>query len=108
MFEIERLSWYQIKAYGHGKFSMWKKDYPGILLLTKTSKYLFTTLMCQVENHFFWNAMAYTTELNLDKPLYHTPPPYQVSQDVFCQIWCLYGYVWPHSDTIFEFTSFQA
>ena len=52
--------------------------------------------------------MVHTVELNWGKPLYHTLPPPPISQDAFCQIVCLYSYEWPHTDTIFEFTSFQA
>ena len=52
--------------------------------------------------------MVHTEELNWGKPLYHKPPPSPISPDAFCQIVCLYSYVWPHSDKIFEFISFQA
>ena len=52
--------------------------------------------------------MVHTEELNWGKPLYHTPPPAPISQDAFCQIVCLYSYVWTHSDKIILFTSFQA
>ena len=52
--------------------------------------------------------MADTMEVNWGKPLNHTPTPSPVSQDAFSQSLCLYSYVWSHSDTLFEFTSFQA
>ena len=52
--------------------------------------------------------MVHTVELNWGKLLYHTPPPSPISQDAFCQMVCLYTYVWSHSDKIFEFTPFQA
>jgi len=51
-------------------------------------------------------------ELNWGKPLYHTQPPSPISspisQEAFCQIICLYSYVWPHSEQIFEYIEFQA
>ena len=37
--------------------------------------------------------MVHTVELNWSKPLYHTPPPFHISQDAFCQMVCLYSYV---------------
>ena len=33
--------------------------------------------------------MVHTVELNWSKPLYHTPPPFHISQDAFCQMVCL-------------------
>ena len=52
--------------------------------------------------------MFRTVELNWGKSLYHTSPSSPVSQDTICQIVCLYSYVWPHSDKILEYSSFQA
>ncbi len=58
---------------------------------------------------FIWgDSIVHAVELNWGKPLYHKPPPSPISQDAVCQIVCLYRNVWPHSDTIFKVTSFQA
>ena len=54
-----------------------------------------------------WFSMVLNVELKWGKPLNHTPPPSPISRDAICQILCLYIYVWPHSDNIFEFTSFH-
>ena len=51
--------------------------------------------------------MVYTVELNWGKRLDHTSPPSPISRDVFYQLFCLYIYVRPHGNQIFEFTSFQ-
>ena len=62
-------------------------------------------LNCQSENDFFISEG--TVDLTWTKPLHHTTPPSPMSQDAFCQMFFLYIYVWPYSNIIFEFTSFQ-
>ena len=54
------------------------------------------------------DSKIHTVELNWGEPLYHKPPPSPMYQDAYCQMLCLYSYVWPHNDKICEFTPFQA
>ena len=51
--------------------------------------------------------MVHTMEMNWGKPLYHKPLPAPMSQNAFCQMLCIYNYVWPHNDKICEFTPFD-
>ena len=85
-------------------------DKMAILLHKKTCKYSFMTLTCQAEDDFFilGDTMVHNVELNWSKPLYHKPPPFNISQDAFCQMLFLYSFVWPHNHKICEFIPFQA
>ena len=82
-----------------------------ILVHKKTCIYSFMTLTCRAEDDLFifWgDLMFHPVDINWGKPLNHTTPPSPMSRDAFYQIFCLYIYVWPHSDKIFEVTSFRA
>ena len=91
-FKIERSSWYQIEAYGIGKFSVWKRVYVVHFARLVNINFWQECITRRTIFHHFGDAMAQIMEL-----------PSVLSEDAFCQIWCFYVYFWRHGDTIFEY-----